>query len=78
MFYMTFDGALGLCPMNSKEKKVKRVLDVGTGTGIWVIDFGICLFPTSLKEIVINGYLIADEHPEAEVHAFLFIAELPC
>jgi methylase of polypeptide subunit release factors len=40
LFAMTFDGALGLCPLNSREVEVNRVLDVGTGTGIWAMDYG--------------------------------------
>ncbi|KAF7555593.1 hypothetical protein G7Z17_g2059 [Cylindrodendrum hubeiense] len=31
---------LGLSPPNLADSKVKRVLDLGTGTGIWAIDFG--------------------------------------
>ena len=38
LFTLTFDGALFICPM-AKEKKIHRVLDVGTGTGIWAINF---------------------------------------
>ncbi|KAJ4207056.1 hypothetical protein FSOLCH5_008751 [Fusarium solani] len=37
---LTFDNKLGLSPPNLPGSKVKRVLDVGTGTGIWAIDFG--------------------------------------
>lgn len=37
---LTFDNKLGLSPPNLSDSKVKRVLDVGTGTGIWAIDFG--------------------------------------
>ncbi|OLN81082.1 Trans-aconitate 2-methyltransferase 12 [Colletotrichum chlorophyti] len=40
LFLLTFDNALGLAPPNKPDSKVKRVLDVGTGTGIWAIDFG--------------------------------------
>lgn len=34
---MTFDSKLALAPLG---KNVQRVLDIGTGTGIWAIDFG--------------------------------------
>ncbi|KAF4872792.1 putative methyltransferase tdiE [Colletotrichum siamense] len=37
---LTIDNRLGLAPPNDPDSKVKRVLDVGTGTGIWAIDFG--------------------------------------
>ena len=36
---MTFDGKLS--KIIDKDTKLKRVLDVGTGTGIWAIDFGL-------------------------------------
>ncbi|KAK2009648.1 S-adenosyl-L-methionine-dependent methyltransferase [Colletotrichum eremochloae] len=36
----TLDGELGLAPPCHEDAKVGRVLDVGTGTGIWAIDFG--------------------------------------
>lgn len=31
---LTYEGKLNLCPFD-KEKPIHRVLDVGTGTGIW-------------------------------------------
>jgi hypothetical protein len=37
LFYLTFDGKLVLAPIS---KHPQHVLDVGTGTGIWAIDFG--------------------------------------
>ena len=39
MFILTLDNRLGLAPPNDPDSKVKRVLDVGTGTGIWAIDY---------------------------------------
>ncbi|GKT66531.1 methyltransferase domain-containing protein [Colletotrichum tofieldiae] len=40
MFLRTFGNRLGTAPPNEKHSNVGRVLDVGTGTGIWAIDFG--------------------------------------
>ncbi|UQC90272.1 uncharacterized protein CLUP02_15802 [Colletotrichum lupini] len=40
LFLLTLDNKLGLAPPNAPDSKVKRVLDVGTGTGIWAVDFG--------------------------------------
>ncbi|KAF6805650.1 hypothetical protein CSOJ01_09375 [Colletotrichum sojae] len=40
LFLLTFDNALGLAPPNKPNSKVNRVLDVGTGTGIWAVEFG--------------------------------------
>lgn len=37
---LTLDGRLFTAPI-PKEKILNRVLDVGTGTGIWAIDFGV-------------------------------------
>ncbi|KAK7418289.1 hypothetical protein QQX98_004074 [Neonectria punicea] len=37
---LTFDNKLGLSPPNLRDSKVQRVLDLGTGTGAWAIDFG--------------------------------------
>lgn len=38
MMAMTLDGKLYLAPI-PKEQKLHRVADLGTGTGIWAIDF---------------------------------------
>ncbi|KAF9880481.1 hypothetical protein CkaCkLH20_02435 [Colletotrichum karsti] len=40
LFLLTFDDKLGNAPPNDKDAKVGRVLDVGTGTGIWAVEFG--------------------------------------
>ncbi|WYZ39683.1 hypothetical protein EsH8_IV_000024 [Colletotrichum jinshuiense] len=37
---LSFRNKLGLAPPNMEGSKVKRVLDLGTGTGLWAIDFG--------------------------------------
>lgn len=39
LFLLTFGEKLGLSPPNEKDAKIGRVLDVGTGTGIWAIDY---------------------------------------
>lgn len=40
LFFLSLNDRLGLAPPNDACSKVKRVLDVGTGTGLWAIDFG--------------------------------------
>ncbi|KAK1672776.1 TAM domain methyltransferase [Colletotrichum godetiae] len=40
LFIRTFRGRLGNAPPSDPEAKVGRVLDIGTGSGIWAIDFG--------------------------------------
>ncbi|KAH7108680.1 S-adenosyl-L-methionine-dependent methyltransferase, partial [Dactylonectria estremocensis] len=39
LFLLTYNDQLGLAPPNDPKSKDNRVLDVGTGTGIWVIDY---------------------------------------
>ncbi|KAF6844218.1 methyltransferase domain-containing protein [Colletotrichum musicola] len=39
LFLHTFDGKLGTAQPNEPDAKVGRVLDVGTGTGIWAMEF---------------------------------------
>ncbi|KAF9880193.1 hypothetical protein CkaCkLH20_02147 [Colletotrichum karsti] len=40
MWLLTFDNRLGTAPPNEPGAKVGRVLDLGTGTGIWAVEFG--------------------------------------
>ncbi|KXH33770.1 hypothetical protein CNYM01_12269 [Colletotrichum nymphaeae SA-01] len=40
VFLLTLDYRLGLAPIAQPEAKVGRVLDVGTGTGLWCVEFG--------------------------------------
>ncbi|KAH6844809.1 S-adenosyl-L-methionine-dependent methyltransferase [Chaetomium sp. MPI-CAGE-AT-0009] len=39
VFYLTLDGALYISPAGKQGPPLKRVLDAGTGTGIWAMDF---------------------------------------
>jgi hypothetical protein len=39
LFLRTFDDRLGFAPPCKPDAKVQHVLDVGTGTGIWVMDY---------------------------------------
>jgi SAM-dependent methyltransferase len=39
LFNLTFSGSLHICPIGEDGTQIHRVLDVGTGTGIWAIDF---------------------------------------
>jgi ubiquinone/menaquinone biosynthesis C-methylase UbiE len=37
LFKLTLDGKLFLCP---EAAKAQHVLDIGTGTGIWAMEYG--------------------------------------
>ncbi|KAI8270132.1 Secondary metabolism regulator LAE1 [Colletotrichum sp. SAR 10_98] len=39
LMLLTLHEKLGLAPPNDQDFRVQRVLDVGTGTGLWAIDF---------------------------------------
>ncbi|KAI8272847.1 Secondary metabolism regulator LAE1 [Colletotrichum sp. SAR11_57] len=39
LMLLTLHEKLGLAPPNDQDFRVKRVLDVGTGTGLWATDF---------------------------------------
>lgn len=39
IYALTYDGKLMTCPIDP-EFQIHRVLDVGTGTGVWAIDYG--------------------------------------
>lgn len=40
LWLLTLDDRLGLAPPCQPNAKVGRVLDVGTGTGIWALNYG--------------------------------------
>jgi ribosomal protein L11 methylase PrmA len=46
---MTFDGKLHIAPIEEIKGGIHNVLDIGTGTGIWAIDFGINSFVSKLR-----------------------------
>ncbi|KAM6514406.1 hypothetical protein FALCPG4_015552 [Fusarium falciforme] len=74
LFLMTFDDALGLAPPNDPTYKAQRVLDLGTGTGIWVIDYadehpeaqviGVDLSPTQPSWVPPNAEFFVDDIDE--------------
>lgn len=39
LFTLTLGGKLYLSPLQRDDKPLGRVLDAGTGTGVWAIDF---------------------------------------
>ncbi|KAK4449055.1 S-adenosyl-L-methionine-dependent methyltransferase [Podospora aff. communis PSN243] len=39
LFLLTFENKLYLCPAGRDGRELRNVLDVGTGTGIWAVDF---------------------------------------
>ena len=45
LFQLTFGGGMFTAPID--RKKVHRILDAGTGTGIWAIDMGMSFSPLS-------------------------------
>jgi ubiquinone/menaquinone biosynthesis C-methylase UbiE len=47
MWSITLDGKLHLAPIGPNPQ---NVLDIGTGTGIWAIEFGEFLFPSILTD----------------------------
>ncbi|WQF87750.1 Putative S-adenosyl-L-methionine-dependent methyltransferase superfamily [Colletotrichum destructivum] len=40
LFKLTFNGRLGNAPPIDKDAIVRRVLDLGTGSGVWAIEYG--------------------------------------
>ena len=59
---LTFNSKLYFSPI----EKPKNVLDVGTGTGIWAIDMGMCLSAFhKIRHVLIDH--TADQHPECQV-----------
>ncbi|KAF4993763.1 hypothetical protein FGRMN_6237 [Fusarium graminum] len=74
LFLLTFGDRLGLAPPNRADTPAKRVLDLGTGTGIWVIDYadenpgaeiiGVDLSPIQPNFVPPNARFIIDDIDE--------------
>ncbi|UZP39241.1 hypothetical protein NXS19_007057 [Fusarium pseudograminearum] len=82
LFLRTFDDNLGFAPPNDPDAKVKHVLDVGTGTGIWALDFadehpgadviGVDLSPIQPSFVPPNLRFIIDDMEEEWQYSNLF------
>ncbi|KAI3549743.1 hypothetical protein CABS03_08068 [Colletotrichum abscissum] len=74
LFLLTFHFKLGLAPPSAQDSGVKRVLDVGTGTGLWAIEFadehpgaevyGVDLSPVQTSAIPPNAKFEVDDIEE--------------
>ena len=69
-YSLTYDGKLLTCPVDPSFK-IHRLLDVGTGTGIWAMDYGKWSFEKFMYKHKMLKLLAADEHPETKVSSFL-------
>ncbi|KAH8660555.1 hypothetical protein BX600DRAFT_438768 [Xylariales sp. PMI_506] len=58
MFRILFDGYLALAPLSSPPK---NVLDIGTGTGIWAVEFGMDLSAIQPPPRVPNVTFVKDD-----------------
>lgn len=81
IFYLTWDGKLGITPPCEPGAKVGRVLDLGTGTGLWAIDFAD-LHPEAEVSLQFlrrrpllerNDRKIANDHPSLRCWAWTFL-----
>ncbi|KAH7471693.1 hypothetical protein FOMA001_g13477 [Fusarium oxysporum f. sp. matthiolae] len=82
LFLLTFDNKLGLSPPNLPDFKTGRVLDLGTGTGIWAIDFadehpeaeviGVDLSPTQPEFVPPNLQFEIDDIDEEWTYSLPF------
>ncbi|KAK3998047.1 methyltransferase domain-containing protein [Cladorrhinum sp. PSN332] len=82
IFYLTLDGKLGLSPPNEDKENAGRVLDLGTGTGIWAMDYadehpnahiiGIDLSPTQPQFVPPNVSFQIDDFEEEWTYSHPF------
>lgn len=71
LFSLTLKGKLHLAPIG-EDRPIQRVLDAGTGTGVWAIDFGMRRSPSPSPNNISSHHSLltrtkADAHPETEV-----------
>ncbi|KAK1970888.1 S-adenosyl-L-methionine-dependent methyltransferase [Colletotrichum sublineola] len=74
IYLLTLGDKLGLAPPNDKNSGVRRVLDIGTGTGLWAIDFadehpeaevlGVDLTPVRAEFVPPNVRFMVDDVEE--------------
>jgi hypothetical protein len=50
LFTLTFDGKLHIAPIEEIKGGIHNVLDIGTGTGIWAMDFGMKFFHFKIEK----------------------------
>lgn len=66
MFKLALDGKLFLAPV---EGESLRVLDIGTGTGIWAMELGMKFFVSTVSPA--NRLHAADMMPSIETVCFI-------
>lgn len=65
MVEVSLGGKLNLAPI---PKNSKRILDVGTGTGIWAIETGKIEHGSKISPTPVNVNAAGDKYPDAEVN----------
>jgi len=68
LFTLTFDGKLHVAPIEELKGGIHNVLDIGTGTGIWAIDFGT---ESLLQTSTLEKLTLAEQLLLTHLHAWL-------
>jgi hypothetical protein len=58
LFLLTLDGELYNAPLKDLSGGLHNVLDIGTGTGIWAIDFGKLCIHTLFRNMLTSQSLL--------------------